>query len=105
MHQSLFQDAISWSAGKKLLEEEARQTAAFYLMSGIDLSQALASQGEARARVVARIERLMRRERLKGASRHWSYDLNRHIALKQALDRLRAPSSGAAGAPRARAIL
>ena len=31
----------------------------------------------------------LRRERTKSASRHWSYDLNRHIALKAARDRVR----------------
>ena len=31
----------------------------------------------------------MERERLRGMRRHWSYDLNRHIALKQVLDKLR----------------
>ena len=40
-------------------------------------------------RTIKRIERLLERERLRGGRRHWSYDLNRHIALKQALDRLR----------------
>ena len=39
-------------------------------------------------RTIKRIERLLERERLRGGRRHWSYDLNRHIALKQALDRL-----------------
>jgi len=34
--------------------------------------------------------RLIERERQKGVIGHWSYDLNRHIALKQALDRLKA---------------
>lgn len=31
----------------------------------------------------------LRRERAKSVSGHWSYDLNRHIALKRARDRLR----------------
>ena len=83
-------EAASWGMRRQQREREARQTAAFYLMAGIDLADALAARGAERARIVARIERLLRRERLKGASRHWSYDLNRHIALKQALDRLRA---------------
>ncbi|WP_192900442.1 hypothetical protein [Roseitalea porphyridii] len=33
-----------------------------------------------------RIDRRLARERNKGTARHWSYDLNRHIALKQARD-------------------
>ena len=73
---------------KDAFERDARQVAAFFLISGIDLADALASQGEERARTVARIARLVERERLKGVRRHWSYDLNRHISLKQALDRL-----------------
>ena len=35
-----------------------------------------------------RITGAIRRERAKSVMRHWSYDLNRHIALKQARDRI-----------------
>lgn len=73
----------------RMREKEAGQEAAFFLACGVDLSAALRSSGVERAAIVRRIERLVERERLKGAWRHWSYDLNRHIALKQALDRLR----------------
>lgn len=73
----------------RMREEEARQQAAFFLACGVDLGEALRTRGTERAAVVQRIERLVERERLKGLRRHWSYDLNRHIALKQALDRLR----------------
>jgi hypothetical protein len=76
----------------RMREEEARQQAAFFLACGVDLSLALRSAGADREAHVRRIERLIERERLKGAWRHWSYDLNRHIALKQALDRLRSPA-------------
>lgn len=87
---------------KDEFERQARQTAAFFLISGIDLTDALASTGIERRRIAARIARLIERERLKGMRRHWSYDLNRHIALKQALDRLAAhePLSDEAGSPR-----
>lgn len=37
------------------------------------------------AKVVARIERALRAERNRARSGHWTYDLNRHIALHQAL--------------------
>jgi len=67
----------------------ARQTAALRLACGIDLAAALAAGPEAKARLALRLERTIERERLRGMRRHWSYDLNRHIALKQALDRLR----------------
>ena len=65
----------------------AAQTAALRLLCGIDLDEALSACPAGIAKALRRIERLIERE--KGASRHWSYDLNRHIALKQALDRLR----------------
>ncbi|WP_346432525.1 MULTISPECIES: hypothetical protein [unclassified Roseitalea] len=45
------------------------------------------------------VERHLARERNKGLARHWSYSLNRHIALKAARDRLRGML--AAGADRA----
>jgi len=66
----------------------ARQTAALFILCGIDLNAGLKTCGEERVRLTGRLRRLIERERLKGVNRHWSYDLNRHIALKQALDRL-----------------
>jgi hypothetical protein len=100
MTDGLSHEAILFALRSEERSRQARQIAAFRLLAGIDLEEALAAEGEGRARVIARIERLLRRERHKGASRHWSYDLNRHIALKQALDRLREheSSSGAAAA-------
>lgn len=91
--------ARQFCAQSRLAESEARQTASFFLMSGIDLDAALATVGEARGRIMLKVERLLERERLKGARRHWSYDLNRHIALKQALDRLRAEAACATPGP------
>jgi hypothetical protein len=35
------------------------------------------------ARIVARLARALRAERNRGRAGHWTYDLNRHIALKQ----------------------
>lgn len=68
---------------------EARRNAAFFLMCGIDLDDALRADPGERRKMIARLERMIERERLKGNRRHWSYDLNRHIALKQAADKLR----------------
>lgn len=93
---SLDEEARAFQRAKRSLTEEARQQAAFFLMCGIDLAEALAGDAAVRERTIRRLERLIERERLKGMRRHWSYDLNRHIALKQALDRLRA-AGGAAG--------
>lgn len=38
-----------------------------------------------RRAVIARLERALRAERRRGISGHWTYDLSRHLALKQAL--------------------
>jgi nanoRNase/pAp phosphatase (c-di-AMP/oligoRNAs hydrolase) len=67
----------------------ARQIAALHLACGIDLAAALEAGPAEKLRLASRLERAIERERLKGLRRHWSYDLNRHIALKQGLDRLR----------------
>ncbi len=37
-----------------------------------------------RRRIVARLARALRAERARGRGGHWTYDLNRHIALRQA---------------------
>jgi hypothetical protein len=37
-----------------------------------------------RRRIVARLARALRAERMRGRGGHWTYDLNRHIALRQA---------------------
>lgn len=37
-----------------------------------------------RRRIVARLARALRAKRNRGRSGHWTYDLNRHIALRQA---------------------
>jgi hypothetical protein len=74
---------------REAMRARARQNAAFFLMCGVDLDEVLGSAPEERRKAIVRLERLIERERLKGSRRHWSYDLNRHIALKQAADRLR----------------
>lgn len=78
--------------------------AALQIACHFDLAQALKAGPEARALIVLRLERMIERERQRGMRKHWSYDLNRHIALKQALDRLRpldvAPAPSRASADR-----
>lgn len=39
---------------------------------------------ETQARLVARLANALRAERVRGRAGHWTYDLNRHFALKQA---------------------
>jgi hypothetical protein len=85
---SLEKEALAYRNRKASETAEARQVAALQLSCGIDLTAALRSAGPERERVRRRVERRLKRERIRGLQRHWSYDLNRHIALKQALDRL-----------------
>lgn len=82
------QERLEFLEEKRKRHELSRQTAALFLIGGIDLAKALQTEGAERAAVVQRLKRLIERERLKGVRGHWSYDLNRHIALRQALERL-----------------
>ena len=95
--------ARSFGAQKAAEIENARQLAALHLACGIDLATALTAEPELRLRYIRRIQRSIERERLKGVGRHWSYDLNRHIALKQALDRLTGATGTRHGRPDAAA--
>ena len=76
----------------KVVKDEAarhaRMNAAFFLSVGMDLDAALTQEEPQKEELRRRLWRMIERERLRGAARHWSYDLNRHIALKQALDLL-----------------
>jgi len=62
--------------------------AALHLLCGIDLQRTLQAPPAELGAIVARVRRILERERLKGCRKHWNYDLNRHIALAQAVDRL-----------------
>lgn len=85
----LQQEIAAFLKNKEANASSARQMAALQIACHFDLGEALAADPATRARIALKLERLIERERLRGARRHWSYDLNRHIALKQALDRLR----------------
>ena len=65
---------------------------------GIDPFSELSETAEGVAAILARLERALRAERCRARSGHWTYDLNRHIALRQAYlaeaERLRAMKSG-----------
>jgi hypothetical protein len=85
----LTQEIDDYKRKKERMTTEARQRAALFLTCGIDIPEVFSASVAERDRVTMRLQRLIERERIKGARRHWSYDLNRHIALKQTLDRLR----------------
>jgi Family of unknown function (DUF6477) len=63
----------------------------------------LVDNAESLVGIVARLERALRAERNRARSGHWTYDLNRHIALRQAFvaesERLAAMSAGRVDAP------
>lgn len=82
-------EAQSFKDEKTRHHREASQLATLFIVAGIDMDKALDASCSDRQAIVCRVRRLVERERLRGLRRHWSYDLNRHIALKQALDRLR----------------
>lgn len=73
---------------------QARQRIALQILCNIDLNTVAAQDDASKSHLCRRLRRLIERERLKGAKGHWSYDLNRHIGLKQALDSLEASMSG-----------
>ncbi len=89
MHR-IKQEPTAFLAAKEIRTTESRQIAAVQIACHIDLSIALNSDAETRARIVVQLARKIERERLRGASGHWSYDINRHIALKQAMEQLKA---------------
>ncbi|MBC8717860.1 cytoplasmic protein [Ochrobactrum sp. Marseille-Q0166] len=70
------------------------QRVALQIIAGVDMNQLLNASTEEKKSACGRLNRLIERERLRGVNGHWSYDLNRHIALKQALDRLTAKVAG-----------
>lgn len=83
--------AIDIAAFRRLRETEcarAAQRAALFAACGIDLEEAEGSQGAQRVALRRRIAVKIERERLKGARGHWSYDLDRHIALSRAFKAL-----------------
>lgn len=53
-------------------------------LARVDTLGGIADSAEYVEAIVARLERALRAERNRARSGHWTYDLNRHIALRQA---------------------
>lgn len=81
-------ESTCFSKNRKTAELRTRQNAISQLVLGVAFDQACRLTGGSRAKLLHRLDRIIERERLKGARKHWSYDLNRHIALKQLRDGL-----------------
>jgi hypothetical protein len=69
-------------------------------LARIDSPAALAETTENVAAIIARLERALRAERKRARSGHWTYDLNRHIALRQAHQAERGRLAALRGEPR-----
>lgn len=85
---ALKQASINFLAARKEERICAMQRVALQMIAGIDMDKLLNAPEAERMQAQTKLGRLIERERLKGVNSHWSYDLNRHIALKQAFDRL-----------------
>lgn len=84
--QGLQREIAAFKTAREMEAARARQLAALQLACHVDLGVALNAEG--RKQLAVRLERMIERERQRGVRKHWSYDLNRHIALKEALDGL-----------------
>lgn len=74
--------------GKLQEQANAIQRASLQIIVGIDIDTLKTASLSEQRSTAQKLKRLIERERIKGLKGHWSYDLNRHIALKQTLDQL-----------------
>lgn len=88
METALEQEKAAFLTNRDAERANAMQRAALQIVAGIDLDRLKGGPEEEKRLAGRRLVRLIERERLKGVRGHWSYDLNRHIALKQVLDAL-----------------
>ncbi|WP_343314771.1 cytoplasmic protein [Brucella sp. BE17] len=93
MEAVLKEDRLAFLTLKSQQQTSAMQRVALQIIAGIDIDRMVAATVLEKKQTTQRLARLIERERQKGLNGHWSYDLNRHIALKQALDRIMEGSS------------
>lgn len=86
-------EAQVFVAERELRQRKAMQRVALLCNCGIEIDRLQLADPTARLVLAKRLKRLIERERIRGSNRHWSYDLNRHIALKQALDAIEPAST------------
>jgi len=87
---SLESQIADFETRRDSMQARAHKLAAVRIACGIDLPENGDGERAQLEKAMARVERAIQRERMKAARAHWSYDLNRHIALKLARDDLRA---------------
>jgi hypothetical protein len=88
----LRRERLLFVACKESEQRKAAQRVALRLSCGLDLDALLCGSQQIRDLAIAKVRRLLRREQIKGARGHHGYDINRQIALRQALNLLSAPA-------------
>ena len=97
--------AIEINGARRVMDRAVRAGASAYdrmrdlpALIRLDPFRPIGDTPEAVEAIVARLECALRAERNRARSGHWTYDLNRHIALRQAFvaetDRLAALKAG-----------
>lgn len=87
-HIDWIKERQAFLATREAERASARQRLALQIFCGENLDTIITLSAADRLNYCRRLKRLIERERIKGGKGHWSYDLNRHIGLKQALDTL-----------------
>ena len=66
----------------------ARVDSLIYALTGHEPSRLSDLNISERRKLLETVQKQLSRERNKGCARHWSYDFNRHLALKATRDRV-----------------
>ncbi|MBA8876712.1 cytoplasmic protein [Phyllobacterium myrsinacearum] len=88
-HIEWIKEREAFLAAREAERNTTRQRIALQILCGDDLDAMTTCSTADKLSYCRRLKRLIERERIKGGKGHWSYDLNRHIGLKQALDTLK----------------
>jgi hypothetical protein len=90
----LAREQALFSTARETERRMAAQRAALRLCCGLDLDCVLSGGAATKSAAIDKIRRLLRREQIKGGSGHYAYDINRQIALRQALNLLVSATAG-----------
>lgn len=88
MKHLLNKEIDTFLARKAERESFAARRLALYRAVGKEPEELAGATGPERDAIARRLARQIRRERIKGLRQPWQYDLDRHIALKGALQQL-----------------
>ena len=88
--QSIITDVAGFIRQSRSADARAGALFSAQLLCGDDLQAALRAPARGREQLARKLQIRLERERQKGLRAHWSYNLDRHIGLRQALDLLQA---------------